>query len=107
MSLVRESVRQQISLENWVSSDAYLGQCTLLFGCGLLLGQPIAGTILSSTGQYLGKILLSIIPSETSANYTQQCLGTKIWCSAMITAGAGAVIFARIAKAGTGLMVKV
>lgn len=58
------------------------GQCTVLFGCGLLLGQPIAGTILSSTGLYLG---------------------TKIWCAALMSLGAAGVILARISKAGMAL----
>jgi hypothetical protein len=65
---------------------ARIGQCTLLFGCGLLIGQPIAGTILSSTGRYLG---------------------TEIWCAALISAGAAGVVFARIARGGLKLTKKV
>lgn len=65
---------------------ARIGMCTLIFGCGLLIGQPVAGTILGATGKYLGLEAL---------------------CASAVTLCAVGMLFARLAKAGRTVKVKV
>ena len=64
---------------------ARMGQTFLLFGCGILIGQPVAGLILSSTGRYLG---------------------TQAFCAAAVTVCTCGLLMARIVKAGAKVMVK-
>lgn len=64
---------------------ARIGQCTLLFACGILIGQPVAGQILSSTGDYLG---------------------TQASCATAVTLCMGGLLSARLTKAGPKLYVK-